>query len=160
MTPSNPNMSLIDEHEDLALEIGAMYLDNMASELGKKYQDIDYQLNAALTEYQHITLKNKHRMPAERYEELYNEFQKMEPTRHLTQVMDAFTASGGSVDIEPVYDKDAERLNVSVAFFIKDTKLKRIEGLMPMEVVFLKLNAMLQVDDLLSRSEPGSPPSF
>lgn len=99
-------------------------------------------------------------MPADRYEELYNEFQETEPTRHLTQVMDAFTASGDSVDIEPVYDKDAERLNVSVAFFIKDAKLKRIEVLMPMEEVFLQLNAMLQVDALLSRSEPGSPPSF
>lgn len=99
-------------------------------------------------------------MPADRYEELYNEFQKTEPTRHLTQVMDAFTTSGGSADIEPVYDKDAERLNVSVAFFIKDAKLKRIEGLMPMEEVFLQLNAMLQVDALVSRSEPGSPPSF
>lgn len=36
MAPSNLNLSLIEEHEELALEIGAMYLDNMAPELGKK----------------------------------------------------------------------------------------------------------------------------
>jgi len=154
------SQSLVEKHEALALEIAAAYLDNMASELGKKYKDKDYQLNAALTDFQHITLRNKHRMHADEYEALYAEFQKLEPSSHLTQVLEAFTASGGSVDIKPVYDDGAEKLHVSVGFSIKDRNLEKIEGLTPMEQIFLQLNAMLQLDDFLSRRDPDTPPPF
>jgi hypothetical protein len=152
--------SLIEKHEALALEIAAAYLDNMASELGRKYKDRDYQLNAALNEFQHITLRNRHRVSADAYDALYAEFQKLEPSQHLTQVLEAFTVSGGSVDIEPEYDDSAEKLYVSVGFSIKDRKLDKIEGLTPMEQVFLQLNAMLQLDDFLSRRDPDTPPPF
>lgn len=151
---------LIEKYEPLALEMGAAYLDNMASELGKKYKDKDYRLNAALKEFQHITLRSRHRVSADEYDALYAEFQKLEPTQHLAQVMEAFTASGGKVDIEPEYDNGAEKLRVSVGFSIKDRKLEKIEGLTPMEQIFLQLNAMLQLDDFLSRRDPGAPLPF
>lgn len=154
------DQSLVEKHEPCALEIAAAYLDNMASELGKKYKDKSYQLNAGLTDFQHITLRNKHRMRADEYEALYAEFQKLEPSNHLTQVLEAFTASGGSVDIEPEYDDGAEKLHVSVGFSIKDRKLVKIEGLTPMEHIFLQLNAMLQLDNFLSQQDPDKPPPF
>lgn len=152
--------SLIEKHEALALEIAAAYLDNMATELGKKYKDRDYQPNAALNEFQHITLRTRHRMRAEVYEAVYAEFQKLKPSDHLTQVLEAFTASGGNVDIEPEYDDGAEKLRVSVGFSIKDRQLEKIEGLSPMEQVFLQLNAMLQLADFLSRRDPDAPLPF
>jgi hypothetical protein len=154
------SQSLVEKHESLALEIADAYLDNLESELGKKYNDKDYQLNPALTDYQHITLRNKHRIHADEYEAVYLEFQKLKPTTHLTQVLEAFTVSGGSVDIEPVYDDGAEKLHVAVEFAINDRKLDKIEGLTPMEQIFLQLNAMLQLDDFLSRRDPGAPPPF
>jgi len=154
------SQSLLEKYEPLALDIAAAYLDNLASELGKKYQDKDYRLNAGLTEFQHITLRNKHRMHADEYEALYAELRKLEPGSHLTQLLEAFTASGGSVDIEPVYDHGAEKLRVTVGFSIKDRKLEKIEGLTPMEQVFLRLNAMLQLDDFLSQRDPDTPPPF
>jgi hypothetical protein len=154
------SQSLIEQHEPLALEIAAAYLDNMASELGKKYKNKDHELNAALNDFQHITLRNKHRVSADEYDALYAEFQKLEPGDHLLQVMEAFTASGGNVDIGPTYDDNAEKLYVSVGFSIKDRQLEKIEGLTPMEQIFLQLNAMLQLDEFLSQRDPDTPPPF
>lgn len=151
---------LVEEYEALVMEIGALYLDNMSSELGKKYNDKTHQPNAALSEFQHIELKKKHKVSERKYNDLYSEFQKIEPSRHLKKVMDAFTASGGTVDVEPVYDADARKLNVTINFLIKNEKLESLEGLSPMEEMVLKLNAMLQVENILSGSDPNTSPSF
>jgi len=74
--------------------------------------------------------------------------------------MDAFTASGGSVDIEPVYDEDSQRLNVDVIYAIKDNRLEKIEGLTPIEQIFLKMNALLQIETVLADADTDTPPAF
>ena len=152
--------NLLEKHEEVAIEMGNLYLGNMESELGKKYKDRDYEINAALTDAQHDELKEKFDLTGSVYTELYFEFQKMEPTKHMMQLMSAFTASGGSADIEPVYDEESEALKVTVNYLIKDKKLDSIEGLSAIEEMILKLNAMLQVVTILSGQDEDISPTF
>ena len=84
----------------------------------------------------------------------------MEPTEHLKKAMDAFTASGGNVDIEPVFDEESGRLKVAVKFVIKDQELEKIEGLSEIEDIFLKVNAMIQIETVLDGSDPTVAPAF
>jgi hypothetical protein len=146
--------TLLEKHEDLVIELARRYLDNMELELGRKYVDNSHEINPNLTDMQHTVLKHKHKIPDKIYNDLYSEFQKMEPTMHLQKAMDAFTASGGNVEIEPGYDEETYRLRVDVKFAIKDKSLDRIHGLSEMEHLMLKLNAMFQVDTLLSGDDP------
>jgi hypothetical protein len=154
------SQSLIEKHETLAIEMASLYLDNMEIELGKKYINNAHEINASLSDEQYSELKNKHRISDQEFADLYSEFQKMKPTKHLKMAMDAFTASGGSVDIEPKYSEATQRLSVSITFAIKDKSLDRIEGLSAMEDIILRMNAMLQVDTLLSGSDPDVRPAF
>ena len=154
------NQELLDQHEDLVIEMGNLYLDNMELELGRKYADKGYEMNATLSDDQYVELRTKYDLSIEEFSEIFNEFQKMEPTSHLKKVMDAFTASGGNADIEPAYDEKSQRLSVTLSFEIKGNKLETIEGLSPMEELILKLNAMLQVENILSGADPDVSPSF
>ena len=151
---------LLEKHQDLVVELANIYLDNMELELGKKYKDNSHEINASLTDAQYTELRAKHGISNTEFADLYLAFQKMKPTEHLEKAMTAFTASGGNVDIEPHYDENTQRLNVPVKFVIKDNVLDKIEGLSPLEDVFLKMNAMIQVDTLLSGSDPDVIPSF
>lgn len=151
---------LVEKHETIVIEMAAFYLDNMAFELGRKYQDNSYQINASLSDEQYSELKKKHNLPDHEFAELYTEFQSMKPTAHLKQALDAFTASGGNVDIEPVYDEGTQRLNVSIIFSIKDKTYDKIEGLSPLEDIVLRMNAMLQIDTVLSGADPDVSPAF
>ena len=152
--------ALLEKHETLVVEMGNVYLDNMQLELGKKYKDRSHEVNPGLSDDQYFELRSKYDIPNNEFYDLYSEFQKMKPGSHLQQVIDAFAASGGSVDVEPVYDEQMQRLNVSVSFVIKDKTLDRIEGLSPMEANILRMNAMLQVDAALSGSDPDNSPAF
>jgi hypothetical protein len=154
------DQKLLEKHEALVVEMGNLYLDNMEIELGKKYQNNTHEVNASLTDGQYTELKSKHNIPNNEFADLYSEFQKMAPTSHLKQAMDAFTASGGNVDIEPVYDENTQRLNVSISYVIKDKTFEKIEGLTPLEDVILRMNALLQVETTLSGSDPDMSPSF
>jgi hypothetical protein len=154
------SQTLLEIHKALVLDIANVYLDNMELELGKKYKNNGHEVNPSLSDAQHFTLKTKHNVNDKVFADLYSEFQKMEPTPHLKAAMDAFTASGGNVDIEPSYDESTQRLRIAVRFVIKDRTLDKIEGLLPLEDVMLKLNAMHQVDTLLSGSYPAVSPSF
>lgn len=136
------------------------YLDNMEVELGKKYKKNNYQISAGLSDAQYAELKTRHDIPSGEFADLYIEFQKMKPTEHLRRVMSAFTASGGGVDVEPVYDEDSRRLKVSVNFVIDDKTLDKIEGLSPIEDLLLKMDAMIQIDTVLSGSDSTVSPSF
>jgi hypothetical protein len=78
----------------------------------------------------------------------------------MQQAMDAFTASGGSVEIEPRYDENTNGLDVAMHFCIKDRTLDRIEGLSQMEHVILQVTAMLQVEKALADAPAGAPPPF
>ena len=118
------------------------------------------QHNCHISDAQYAELKTKYNLSNNEFADLHSEFQKMGPTKHLKKVMDAFTASGGSADIEPVYDENTQRLSVSVNFIIKGNTLETIEGLSPIEEIILKMDAMLQVDTLLSGSDPNISPSF
>lgn len=151
---------ILQKHESLVIDMANIYLDNMELELGKKYMDNDYQINASLSEEQYAELKTRHDISSAEFADLYSEFQKMKPTKHLKMAMSAFTASGGNVDIEPYFDEDSQRLNVAVKFIIKDKSLDKIEGLSALEDISLKMNALLQVDTLLSGSDPDVSPSF
>lgn len=137
-----------------------MYLNNMALQLGIKYRDTSYRVNPHLSDSQRTELRAKHKISGTEFSNLYNEFERMEPTEHMKRAMDAFTASGGNVDIEPRYDDHTNRLDVAVQFSIKDRTLDKIEGLSPLEDVILRVNAMLQVDAVLSDQDPNTPPSF
>ena len=152
--------TLLKKHETLVVEMGNVYLDNMQLELGKKYKDSSHQVNPGLSDEQYFELRTKYEIPNNEFYDLYSEFQKMKPGKHLQQVIDAFAASGGSVDVQPVYDEETQRLNVSVKFVIKDRSLDRIEGLSRVEENMLKMNAMLQVNTALSGSDPDMSPSF
>ena len=154
------SQTLLEKHETLVVEMGKVCLDNMQSELGKKYKDSSHAINPGLSDDQYFELRTKYDIPNNEFYDLYSEFQKMKPGEHLQQLMEAFAASGGSVDVEPVYDEETQRLNVSVHFVIKDRSLDRIEGLSPVEENILKMNAMLQVDTALSGSDPNTSPAF
>jgi|GEM_PF-2175351 len=154
------NQELLEKHESLLVELSHVYLDNMELELGKKYINRDHQIDARLSDPQYTDLKSKHNLSGNEFAEVYFEFLKLQPTKHLKQVMDAFTASGGNVDIEPVYDEHTQRLSVSVSFIVKDSRLEKIEGLSSVEDFFVKLNAMIQVETVLSGSDPDVSPTF
>ncbi|MGM0594658.1 MAG: hypothetical protein ACQETD_08985 [Pseudomonadota bacterium] len=154
------SQTLADKHEPIMVEMAQLYLENMELELARKYKDNDYQVNAGITHAQYDTLKEKHDLPNQTFADLYQEFQKMKPTTHLRKVMSAFTASGGSVEVEPVYDEEAGRLKVSVNFAIDDKTLDKIEGLSPLEDLLLKMDAMLQINTVLSGADPDISPSF
>jgi len=154
------DQALLEKHEALVVDMGNVYLENMEIELGKKYMDKSHEVNASLSDAQYAELKTKYKIPSGDFYELYSEFQSMKPSTHLKQVIDAFAASGGSVDVEPVFDQNTQRLNVSVSYAIKDKTLDRIEGLSPIEGIVLRMNAMLQVDTVLSGSDPDVSPSF
>ena len=153
-------LELLDKHKSLVVEIAALYLDNMELELGRKYKNNNYEVNAGLTDDQYFELKTKYELSNTEFADLYSEFQKMKPTMHLKKTMDAFTASGGSVEIEPHYEKNTKRLRVPVKFVIKDKSLDKIEGLSSIEDIILKMDAMSQVDKVLSGSDPDIPPMF
>ena len=136
------------------------YLDNMELELARKYKHKAHQINAGISEVQYDELKAKYGLPAQEFADLYQAFQKMKPGRHLEMVMSAFTASGGSVEVEPAYDETAQRLKVTMQFIIGDKALDKIEGLSPLEDMLLKRDAMLQIDNLLSGSDPDIVLSF
>ncbi len=152
--------TLLGKNETIVVEMAKAYLDNMELELGKKYKNTAYEINAGLTDAQYSELKIKHDIPNGEFADLYVEFQKMKPTEHLRRVMGAFTASGGSVDVEPIYDEDNKRLKVTVNFVIDDKVLDKIEGLSPIEDMLLKMDAMLQIDTVLSGTDPTVSPSF
>ena len=151
---------LLAKHEDLVIEMARIYLDNMEQELGKKYRDNDYEINPSLSDDQYLELKARHGISNAEFADLYLEFQKMKPSKHLKMAMDAFTASGGNVDIEPSYDEGTQRLSVAVKYVIKDKVLDKIEGLSAVEDINLRMSAMLQVDTLLSGADPDVSPEF
>ena len=150
--------TLLEKYDTLVIDIANVYLNNMAWELGIKYKDNTYHIKPRLTDRQHAELKAKHNISGTEYSKLYDEFQKMEPTEHMMRAMEAFTASGGNVDIEPHYDDKTNRLEVDVQFSIKEHSMEKIEGLSPLENVILKLNAMLQVDAMLAERNPNTAP--
>lgn len=154
------SQTLLEKYEDLVVEIARQYLDNMEVELGKKYKNNRHEVNASLADRQQTELKEKYNVSSNEFAELYMDFTKMEPTDHLKKAMDAFTASGGNVDIEPVYDEESDRLKVAVNFVIKDQVLEKIEGLSEIEDIFLKVNAMIQIETVLDGSDPGVSPAF
>jgi hypothetical protein len=132
----------------------------MEVELGRKYKNKSHEVNASLSDPQQRDLKEKYNISSNEFAELYLDFTRMEPTGHLKSAMDAFTASGGNVDIEPAYDEESGRLKVAVKFVIKDQVLDKIEGLSELEDIFLKVNAMIQVETVLDGSDPSVSPSF
>ena len=154
------SQKLFENHETLVVEIANVYLDNMEFELGKKYKNNSHEINASLSDTQCTELSKKHNVSMKEFSELYTEFQKLKPTKHLKQTLDAFTASGGSIEIEPNYDDNAQRLHVAINFIIKDKAFEKLEGLSPLEEVNLKMDAMLQIDTVLSGSDPDVSPSF
>lgn len=154
------SQELLEKHEPLIVEMANVYLDNMEVELAKKYKKNDHQVNAGISDAKYDELKAKYNIPNQEFADIYQAFQKMKPTTHLRRVMSAFTASGGSVDVEPTYDEDAQRLKVSVNFVIDDKALDKIEGLSPIEDLLLKMDAMLQIDTVLSGSDQDVAPSF
>ena len=152
--------TLLEKYEDLVVEIAEKYLDNMEVELGRKYKDNSHEVNASLSDRQQIDLKEKYNVSSNEFAELYMDFTKMGPSDHLKSAMDAFTASGGNVEIEPVYDEESGRLKVAVHFVIKDRTLDKIEGLSELEAIFMKVNAMIQIETVLNDSDQGSAPPF
>ncbi|MGV6827522.1 MAG: hypothetical protein ACWA5Q_11160 [bacterium] len=154
------DQEFIDKHEDLVVDLGEAYLNNMELELGKKYKDNSHEINASLSSPQYWELIEKYKVSHQEFTDLYAEFLKMKPTKHLEGVVEAFAASGGSVEIEPAYDEQEERLNVSVNYVIKDKTLNKIEGLTPIEDIQMKMNALIQIETVLSGSDSGDSPSF
>lgn len=151
---------ILEKHEAIVVEMATAYLDNMELELGRKYKNNSYDINADLTDDQFSALRENHGLSSEEFADLYTEFQKMKPTQHLKQAMDAFTASGGSIEMEPNYDEESGRLSVPIKFFIKGQVLDRIEGLSSIEDIVLKMDAMLQIDTVLSGQDPDVSPAF
>ncbi len=155
------SQDLLEKHEDLVVGIATAYLDNMQRELGKKYKDPHYQIDPSLSEEQHNELQAGHAISDNEFSELYTGFLRMGPSQHLEDVMRAFSASGGNVDVSPVYDEESQRLNVSLNFVIENRKLKNIDGLAPLEDLFLRMNAMVQVEGVLAdAADTGAVPSF
>ncbi len=152
--------TLLEKHEGLVVEMARTYLDNMELELGKKYKDNDHQVDATLSNDQYTVLNAKHGLSNNEFADLYSEFLKMKPSLHLRQVMGAFTQSGGNVDVNPTYDEETQRLEVSVSFIINDKVLDKIDGLSEIEGLLLKMEAMIQVDTLLSGADPEVSPTF
>lgn len=152
--------NLLEKYEPVVVEMANMYLENMELELGKKYKSNDYEIHVDLTDDQYVGLMKKNDIPTAEFAELYTAFQKMKPAEHLRRVMSAFTASGGSVDVEPVYDENTQRLKVAVNFVIDDKTLDKIEGLSEIEGLLLKMDAMRQINTVLSGSDPNVAPSF
>ena len=157
----NMNQELLEKYEPVVVDMGNMYLDNMELELGRKYKNNEHEIYAGLTDAQYVDLKEKHKdVPDNDLAELYTEFLKLKPTSHLKGIMDAFHASGGNIDIEPEYDDTTQRLHISVQFVIKGNTLETIEGLSAIEAILVRMNAMLQVDSVLSGSDPDISPTF
>lgn len=154
------SQTLLEKYEAVVVEMAHAYLDNMELELAKKYKNNDYQVQTDITNTQYSELRAKHNIPTQEFADLYHEFQRMKPSTHLRRVMSAFTASGGSVDVEPAYDEESQRLKVSVNFIIGDNTLDKIEGLSPIEDLLLKMDAMIQIDTVLSGADPDISPSF
>ncbi|MCG8003967.1 MAG: hypothetical protein N0C81_20030 [Candidatus Thiodiazotropha lotti] len=151
---------LVEQHDELVVEMAKFYLENMEKELGKKYVDNSHEVNASLSDSQYSELKGKYDITDFEFADLYNEFQKMKPTKHLKSTLDAFAASGGNVDIEPVFDEKEQKLNISISFSIKDQTYETIEGLSALEEIILKMNAMIQIDNVLSGADPDVEPTF
>lgn len=154
------SQEILESHESLVVEMATVCLDNMELELGRKYKDNTYEIDAGLKDEQYESLKSKHSISNAEFADIYTEFQKMKPTKHLQQAMDAFTKSGGNVEIEPEFDEEAGRLSVPVRFVIKDRVLEKIEGLSPIEDVILRVNAMFQIDSVLTDADPDALPEF
>ena len=154
------DQEFLEKHESLVVEMGNSYLDKMELELGKKYKNNKHEVYPGLTAAQFMKLKTDHNISDSELNEIYAEFLKLKPTSHLTKLLDAFHASGGNVDIEPSYDENTKRLHISVQFVIKDNTLERIEGLSPLEDILVKMNAILQIDAVLSGSDPDILPTF
>lgn len=154
------SQSLLEKYETLVIEMGNVYLDNMEKELGKKYNDPGHEMNAGLTDAQFTEFKTRNNISHTEFSQLYDEFLDMKPTEHLNMVMGAFTNSGGNIDIDPEYDEDSQRLKVAVNYVINDRVLEQIEGLSPIENVFVKMNAMIQVESVLADSKPDDAPAF
>ena len=145
--------TLLEKHEPLIVEIGQHYLDNMEQELGKKYKDREHTINATLNDDQSTDLRYKYDLTINEFSEIYSAFIKMKPGEHLQKVLSAFVASGGNVDVEPVYDEETGRLNINVQYAIKDKVLDNIEGLSEVEGLVMKMNAMIQIETALSESD-------
>lgn len=152
--------NLLEKYEPVVIEMANYYLDNMEVELGKKYKNKDYEIHVDVTDDQYVGLMKKHEIATDEFAELYAEFQKMKPGKHLMGVMGAFTASGGGVEVEPVYDEESGRLNVSVSFIMNDKAMDRIEGLSEIEHLLLKMDAIRQINTVLSGSDPTMAPEF
>ncbi|MFK5893670.1 MAG: hypothetical protein QM504_10660 [Pseudomonadota bacterium] len=154
------DQEFLEKNESLVVEMGNAYLDKMELELGKKYKNNEHNVYPGLTAAQFMALKTKHNISDSELNEIYAEFLKLKPTRHLKKLLDAFHASGGNVDIEPSYDENTQRLHITVQFVIKDNTLETIEGLSPLEDILVKMNATLQIDAVLSGSDPDISPTF
>lgn len=152
------NQEILEKYEPLVIEIAAMYLDNMALELGKKYKNKNYELNPTLSPTQANELKQKHNVSSRAFAELYEAFQNMQPTVHLQKALGAFTASGGNIDIVPSFDETTQKLHIAINYMIKDRMFEKIEGLSELENVFLRMNAMLQIEAVLANAESDAPP--
>lgn len=145
--------TLLEKHESLIVEIGQQYLANMEQELGKKYKDKEHTVNASLNEDQSTDLRYKYDLTINEFSEVYSAFIKMKPGEHLQKVLSAFVASGGNVDVEPVYDEETGRLNINVQYAIKDKSLDKIEGLSEVESLVMKMNAMIQIETAMSEAD-------
>lgn len=152
--------NLLEKYEPVVVEMARAYLDTMELELAKKYKNNDYEILAGLTDDQYTEIRTKHNIPSGEFAEIYTDFQRMQPSEHLRRVMSAFTASGGSVEVEPVYDEENGRLSVAMIFIIDDKELDSIEGLSELEALLLKRDAMLQIDNVLSGTDPEAKASF
>jgi len=152
--------NLLEKYEPVVVEMAHDYLDNMEIELGKKYKNNDYEIHVDVTDDQYVNLMKKHDIPTGEFAELYAEFQKMRPGKHLMGVMGAFTASGGGVEVEPIYDEETKRLNVSVNFVMGDKTMDKIEGLSEIEHLLLKMDAIRQINTVLSGSDASMAPEF
>ena len=154
------DQEFLEKNESLVVEMGKAYLDKMEIELGKKYKNNEHNVYPGLTAAQFMELKANHKISNSKLNEIYAEFLKLKPTSHLKKLLDAFHASGGNVDIEPSYDENTQRLHISVQFVIKGNMLETIEGLSPLEDILVKMNAMIQIDAVLSGSDPDISPTF
>lgn len=151
---------ILEENEAVVVQMAEVYLDNLELELGRKYRNSDYEINVGLSDSQYMELREKNVLSNAEFQDVYNEFVELKPTEHLQKAMAAFTASGGSVEIEPQYDGETERLRVPIQFIIKDRTLDKIEGLSAVEDIVLRINAMIQIETVLSNSDSDTPPSF
>lgn len=152
--------TILEQHEDLVVEIGETFLDNMQAELGKKYKKHDYEINPDLNAEQYNGLGKKYGLSLNDFAEIYTAFKRMKPSDHLEKAVSAFTASGGEIDIEPAYNESTESLDVKIAFTIKDRTLEKIEGLSAIESIILRMDAMHQIAGVLADADPESRPDF